>query len=362
MSRGGFDQPTGDVRGAVVVMAKAPREGFVKTRLTGAYPARDVVQLAECMLRDTLTLVQKLSRVHVAVMCPSEDVAQIRACVPAGVHVVGQRGHGLAAALVSAFEHFVPDFHRVVAIDSDSPHLPLASLHSAFELLETNELVVGPTEDGGYYLVGASAMHPRLFELAPLGRGNARDALLGRARALGLSVAFTEAFVRRRRAGGPAPARRRAAHRTRASALHRRAARVVATGLGVPTTTSAPDDATKPMRASHRMWASGAIIGLALLTFGLVRPDDGSVPFFVLLALAAVGYLATLHQVSKGLWPSGRTLDRLRHAGSGLARPDAARASRTGGRPSPLRLGRPPRSRRRSAPMRWFRPTPRSRI
>jgi uncharacterized protein len=193
MSRLGRDSGTEEVRGAVVVMAKAPREGFVKTRLTGAYPSRDVVQLAECMLRDTLTLVQKLSRVHVAVMCPSEDVAEIQTLVPEGVHVVGQRGNGLAAALDSAFERFAPDFRRVVAVDSDSPHLPLASLQSAFELLETNELVLGPTEDGGYYLVGGSAMHPRLFDLAPLGRGHARDALLGSARALGLSVAFTEA-------------------------------------------------------------------------------------------------------------------------------------------------------------------------
>ena len=47
---------------------------------------------------------------------------------------------------------------------------------------------------------------------------------------------------------------------------------------------------------------------MALLIFGLVRPDDGSVPFFVLLALAAVGYLATLHQISSGLRPSGRAL------------------------------------------------------
>jgi glycosyltransferase A (GT-A) superfamily protein (DUF2064 family) len=54
--------------------------------------------------------------------------------------------------------------------------------------------VVGPTEDGGYYLVGASAMHPPLFHPAPLGTGNARDALLENARALGLSVAFTEAW------------------------------------------------------------------------------------------------------------------------------------------------------------------------
>ena len=183
---------TAGIVGAVVVMAKAPREGWVKTRLIAAYSPRDVVQFSDCMLRDTVALVQALTRVHVAVMCPSEDVADVASRLPADVHVVGQRGNGLAAALVSAFEHFVPGFHRVVAIDSDSPHLPLDILESALKLLETNEVVVGPTEDGGYYLVGASAMHPRLFDSTPLGTGNARDALLANARALGLSVAFTE--------------------------------------------------------------------------------------------------------------------------------------------------------------------------
>jgi uncharacterized protein len=192
MNRPAIDCGREGIRGAVVVMAKAPREGFVKTRLTGAYPPRDVVQLSDCMLRDTLALVQAVSRVHVAVMCPSEDVPHIEARLPAGVRVVGQCGNGLAAALVSAFEHFVPDFRRVVAVDSDSPHLPLAIFETAFDRLETNDVVVGPTEDGGYYLVGASAMYPRLFDSAPLGTGNARDALLGNARALGLSVAFTE--------------------------------------------------------------------------------------------------------------------------------------------------------------------------
>src|SRR5205823_8001765 len=123
-----------------------------------------------------------LSRVHVAVMCPSGDVPDIEARLPAGVHVVGQCGNGLAAALVSAFEHFVPEFRRVVAVDSDSPHLPLAILQSAFELLETNELVVGPTEDGGSYLVGASAMHPRRSDSARLVTGQARAGRLGNAR------------------------------------------------------------------------------------------------------------------------------------------------------------------------------------
>src|SRR5260370_38732724 len=72
----------------------------------------------------------------------------------------------------------------------------------------------------------------------------------------------------------------------------------------------------KRIRGSYRIWAGGAIIVLALLSFGLVRPDDGTVPFFVLLGLAAVGYLATLHQVANGLRRSGRDLI----ACAGLAR------------------------------------------
>ncbi len=62
------------------------------------------------------------------------------------------------------------------------------------------------------------------------------------------------------------------------------------------------------MRASHGLCISGAIVGSALVTFGLIRPADGSAAFFVLLALAAVGYLAALHQVTNGLRPSARML------------------------------------------------------
>jgi len=181
---------TGGVRGAVAVMAKAPRQGFVKTRLTAAYAPCDVARLSECMLLDTLSLVQALRGVHVAVVCPREDVAEIEARF--GVEVYGQRGEGLAAALLSAFEGFVPRFRRVIALDSDSPHLPLAILDAAFDLLETSDVVVGPTEDGGYYLVGAKVAHPHLFDRAPLGTGNAREALLSNARARGLSVALTQ--------------------------------------------------------------------------------------------------------------------------------------------------------------------------
>jgi hypothetical protein len=63
-----------------------------------------------------------------------------------------------------------------------------------------------------------------------------------------------------------------------------------------------------PFRARYGLWAGGAVVGLAWFSFGLIVPDEGSISFFALLALAAVGYLATLYLVANGLRPSGRAL------------------------------------------------------
>jgi rSAM/selenodomain-associated transferase 1 len=178
----------------LVIMAKAPRKGHAKTRLDGAIPAGDVVRLSDCMLRDTLDLARSLDGVHVAVMCPSGDVAELTVLLP-GVEVVGQDGAGLAAALTSVFRRYVADgFSQVIAIDADSPHLPAAVLRTAFASLDQSDLVVGPTEDGGYYLVGGSAAHPGLFDAAPLGTSTACDALCETARARGLSVAVAASW------------------------------------------------------------------------------------------------------------------------------------------------------------------------
>jgi glycosyltransferase A (GT-A) superfamily protein (DUF2064 family) len=109
--------------------------------------------------------------------------------------VVGQTGTGLAAALTSVFERFAAGGrNRVVAFNSDSPHLPPSLLLSAFDELASCDLVVGPTHDGGYYLVGATASHPDLFTGDSMGTKNALDALLAKARGSGLSVRLTGGF------------------------------------------------------------------------------------------------------------------------------------------------------------------------
>ena len=178
----------------LVIMAKAPKPGMVKTRLIASLPAAAVTALYRCLLEDTLALAKSLRGVEVAVMCPEQDQEELAAFLGQGAPVVPQQGAGLAAGLVSVFRHFASGGQRAIAFNSDSPHLAPSVLESAFEALKTHDVVVGPTHDGGYYLVGAKASHPSLFENDGMGTKSALERLLTRAKALGLSTAFTDEF------------------------------------------------------------------------------------------------------------------------------------------------------------------------
>jgi len=179
----------------LVIMAKAPRPGMVKTRLTQCLPPTAVTALYGCLLDDTLALAQSLDGVEIAIMCPASDVDDLARLAGDAVSVVAQAGQGLAAGLTSVFAHFAgAGQQRVIAFNSDSPHLPASVLESAFEALSTCDVVIGPTHDGGYYLVGAKADHPGLFGGDGMGTSNALETLLERIRALRLSVHFADYF------------------------------------------------------------------------------------------------------------------------------------------------------------------------
>jgi len=179
----------------LVIMAKAPKPGMVKTRLTESLPSPAVTALYRCLLEDTLALAKSLTSVEVAVMCPESDEAELVDLLDDTVPVVAQEGEGLAAGLTSVFRHFAAlGRQRVIAFNSDSPHLAPSVLGSAFEMLTTHDVVVGPTHDGGYYLVGAKAAHPSLFEGGTMGTRSALDRLLTRTKVLELSTGFTEPF------------------------------------------------------------------------------------------------------------------------------------------------------------------------
>jgi rSAM/selenodomain-associated transferase 1 len=191
----------------LVIMAKAPRPGAVKTRLAASLSPEAVTAFYCCLLDDTLALARSLevAGVEIAVMCPDSDVnelARLAGMSLAGkaASIVAQEGDGLAAGLTSVFAHFAEGYRtnalqrRIIAFNSDSPHLPRSVLEDAFETLAAHDVVVGPTHDGGYYLVGAKASHPTLFAGDGMGTSSALERLLARARALELSVGFAARF------------------------------------------------------------------------------------------------------------------------------------------------------------------------
>jgi len=154
-----------------------------------------VIELYCCLLEDTMALSQSLGDADVVIMCPASDVEDLSRVAGKRARVVAQMGDGLAAGLTSVFTHFAAaGRRRIIAFNSDSPHLPAAVLKTAFEALGAYDIVAGPTHDGGYYLVGATASHRGLFTGDGMGTTNALEALLARARALGLSVRLTDPF------------------------------------------------------------------------------------------------------------------------------------------------------------------------
>jgi rSAM/selenodomain-associated transferase 1 len=179
----------------LVIMAKAPRPGEVKTRLISTLSPEVVTAFYCCLLDDTLALARSLGDVEVAIMCPEPDVDELAQLAGEGMSVVAQRGKGLAAGLTSVFAHFAEGHQRrIIAFNSDSPHLPRSVLEGAFATLAAHDVVVGPSDDGGYYLVGAKASYPALFASGGMGTSSALERLLSSARGLGLTVGFSDPF------------------------------------------------------------------------------------------------------------------------------------------------------------------------
>jgi rSAM/selenodomain-associated transferase 1 len=180
---------------ALVIMAKAPRPGIVKTRLAPALSQKDILAFYCCLLDDTLALAQSLGDAEVAIMCPESDVNDLAQLAGHGVSVVAQNGEGLAAGLTSVFARFTQNRgRRIIAFNCDSPHLPRRVIEDAFHTLTASDVVIGPTHDGGYYLVGAKTSHPELFAHEGMGTSSALNTLLARARALELSIGFADPF------------------------------------------------------------------------------------------------------------------------------------------------------------------------
>ena len=180
---------------ALVVMAKAPRAGEVKTRLSGALGPEEARGLYVAFLSDTFALMEDVrdEREDLALgLCytPEGEEEAFEEVEREGSLMIPQRGQDLGERLTNCFaDLFALGFESVVVIGADGPTLPGEYVFDAFECFEADEdVVVGPAEDGGYYLVGMRKLHKRIFEDVPWGGAGVLDATMDRAREAGLNL------------------------------------------------------------------------------------------------------------------------------------------------------------------------------
>lgn len=170
----------------VVVMAREPVPGAVKTRLARVLGPGPACELYVAFLRDLTATLRKAGRpCCFAVHPPGADLGGV---VGEAVPQIDQRGGDLAERMRNTFlDIFRKRAARVVMIGADLPHLGAADLDAAFAALRQDDVVLLPVRDGGYGLVGLSAPVD-IFSGIPMGSPRVLEETAARCRALGLRL------------------------------------------------------------------------------------------------------------------------------------------------------------------------------
>lgn len=182
---------------ALGIMTKVPRPGRVKTRLTPPLTGEEAAALNTCFLRDTASAIsaarrEGLSR-GIGVYTPVGDEDAYQNVLPPGFELITQRGDAFGERLTNALEDLLAvGFEAVCLIDSDSPTVPQSAYANAARILaqDGDRMVFGPSDDGGYYLIGLKQLHRRVFEEIDWSTERVAEQTLQRAKECGVEVAL----------------------------------------------------------------------------------------------------------------------------------------------------------------------------
>lgn len=152
---------------AIIIMAKTPRAGFVKTRLGPILSERECAEIAACFLKDAVIKSFLVTENVFVAFSPADSRTEIEKLVPNKTNLLVQEGEDLGERMKSAFlmaekQNFSP----IVMIGTDSPTLPVEFLKKALEAFfnAQTKIVLGKSEDGGFYLIGLRNWTEGLFE------------------------------------------------------------------------------------------------------------------------------------------------------------------------------------------------------
>ena len=153
----------------LIVMAKEPSPGKTKTRLSPPLSQEEAKEFYQCSLLDTLELMRRVdSVVPVIAYSPPEGLRYFQTIAPRGFALVPQIGKDLGERLDHVLrEHLRSEQQRAVVMNSDGPTLPVEYVQQAFLHLDdpSVDVVLGPSDDGGYYLIGLRRPCSALFDV-----------------------------------------------------------------------------------------------------------------------------------------------------------------------------------------------------
>lgn len=151
----------------IIIMAKVPRAGNVKTRLRPILSTSERRTLAEAFLSDTIYKAFEKCNALIVAYSPTNEESYFSRFDLENLLLSGQKGTDLGEKMSNAFDFAFRRFAgaSVIMIGTDSPTFPSEFLEKAFTALEsTAEIVLGKTADGGFYLIGLKKNHRRLFK------------------------------------------------------------------------------------------------------------------------------------------------------------------------------------------------------
>jgi uncharacterized protein len=180
---------------ALAVMAKAPRPGAVKTRLAPPLTLEEAAAINVCFLRDTAENIASVAGLGgsagIVSYTPVGDEALFDGLLPAEFALIPQRGDGFGERLLATAEDLLAcGYSSVCLIDSDSPTVPAAAFEQAVTALKQpgDRIVLGPSQDGGYYLIGLKRAHPELFAGITWSTASVYEETVAAAKAVGIEV------------------------------------------------------------------------------------------------------------------------------------------------------------------------------
>ncbi len=177
----------------IICFAKEPLAGNVKTRLSPSLSPENAAKCYESWLK-VIAARLKPFNLQKIIAAPDENKPKLKAIFLGDDFVhANQEGNCLASRMQKSFSNsFASGRQQIVLIGSDSPNFPAPAIWQAFEKLASHDAVVGPAEDGGFWLIGLSKFHPECFRNVAMSSQQTCKQLLAQLKALNFSTSFVD--------------------------------------------------------------------------------------------------------------------------------------------------------------------------